>query len=76
MREIRRIFKVLEGHRCPHCKVGIIRKMKSKFGEFYGCSEFPNCAFTEKIPKEIKRELDINHDKKDIVLNMFDCLKK
>ena len=37
--------EIKEGSICPYCNIGTIRKRTSKFGEFYGCDEFPRCAF-------------------------------
>ena len=33
---------------CPLCKAEMIRR-KGKYGEFYGCSNFPGCRGTRKI---------------------------
>ena len=42
------------GRSCPKCKTGELLLRKGKFGEFYGCSEFPTCKYTENVssPKE------------------------
>ncbi|NLZ72574.1 MAG: hypothetical protein GX905_01975 [Bacteroidales bacterium] len=32
---------------CPRCGEQLLRKNKS--GEFFGCSNYPNCTFTKKI---------------------------
>lgn len=38
--------KITTGVRCPKCKVGEIRELKSKKGRiFYGCSKYPECDF-------------------------------
>ena len=37
------------GTLCPKCNVGVMRKRKGKFGEFWGCSEYwsePPCRYT------------------------------
>jgi len=39
-----------EGMQCPECR-GILKVRRSKWGEFYGCSNFPKCRFTKKKPK-------------------------
>ena len=31
---------------CPDCGTGTLRRRSSKFGEFWGCSNFPICRFT------------------------------
>lgn len=33
---------------CPQCE-GELKVRKGKFGDFYGCSNFPDCTYTEKI---------------------------
>ena len=33
---------------CPRCKHTLVKR-NGKFGEFWGCSEFPNCRYTENI---------------------------
>ena len=33
---------------CPKCG-GTLLKRKGRFGEFYGCEEFPRCRFTRNI---------------------------
>ena len=42
------------GRSCPKCKIGELLLRKGKFGEFYGCSGFPTCKYTENVlsPKE------------------------
>ena len=42
------------GRSCPKCKTGELLLRKGKFGEFYGCSKFPTCKYTENVlsPKE------------------------
>ena len=44
------------GHKaeaCPECRIGVLVKRTSKFGEFWGCSEFRGkgvgCEFTRHI---------------------------
>ena len=34
---------------CPECKVGIKRLQSSPHSQFYGCSTFPACRWTEKV---------------------------
>lgn len=36
-----------ELEKCPKCN-GCLVKRKGKFGEFYGCSNYPKCRFTKK----------------------------
>ena len=33
---------------CPYCKAELILR-KGKYGEFYGCSNYPKCRFTKKL---------------------------
>ena len=33
---------------CPKCGASLVRK-KGKYGDFYGCSNYPNCKFTKQI---------------------------
>jgi DNA helicase IV len=35
---------------CPKCGVGVLREKNGKFGWFLGCSVYPACQYTEKIP--------------------------
>ena len=37
------------GRSCPKCKIGELLLRKGKFGEFYGCSGFPTCKYTENV---------------------------
>ena len=37
------------GRVCPKCKTGELLLRKGKFGEFYGCSGFPTCKYTENV---------------------------
>jgi DNA helicase-4 len=34
---------------CPQCRNGKLRKRSGKFGEFIGCSNFPNCKYRRKF---------------------------
>ena len=34
---------------CPKCGKGILQKRNGKFGEFYGCTNYPNCRFTKTV---------------------------
>ena len=37
-----------ENKQCPYCKSQLVLR-KGKYGEFYGCSNFPACKYTQKI---------------------------
>lgn len=41
--------KVKSG-KCPRCG-GVLVERNGKFGNFYGCSNYPKCKFTQNIPK-------------------------
>lgn len=36
---------------CPYCKAPLVLR-KGKFGEFYGCSNYPKCRYTLKTDRE------------------------
>ncbi len=40
-----------ETKNCPKCKATLVLR-KSIYGQFYGCSNYPKCRYTEKIKKE------------------------
>lgn len=42
----------LIGTTCPKCHHGTLVLKKSRFGSFYGCSDFPKCRYTQKIGKK------------------------
>ncbi len=33
---------------CPYCKAPLVLR-KGKFGDFYGCSNYPKCRYTQKL---------------------------
>lgn len=39
-----------EQKKCPYCKGNLIKRA-GKYGEFYGCQNYPKCKFTQKIIK-------------------------
>lgn len=45
---IEELKEAIENSKCPRCKSNLILK-KSKYGEFYGCENYPNCKFTKRI---------------------------
>ncbi len=49
---------------CPKCKNGVLKVRKSVYGTFLGCSNFPKCRYTQKIPQEPAKE-DFKKKKKD-----------
>ena len=36
----------LSGELCPQCGRGVLLKRSGKYGEFYGCSNYPSCRYT------------------------------
>lgn len=49
--------KLSEGDKCYYCSKGIMVIRQSKFGEFLGCNQYPNCA-GKKIIKVEKDPLE------------------
>ena len=46
----------INGGLCPACgssdkikNKGVLRKINGKFGDFLGCSRYPDCKFTKKL---------------------------
>ncbi|HOK55767.1 MAG TPA: topoisomerase DNA-binding C4 zinc finger domain-containing protein [bacterium] len=39
---------IIEDKRCPLCN-GQLTLIKGKYGIFIGCSNYPNCTYTERI---------------------------
>ena len=37
--------------KCPMCEDGYLVKRESKYGEFFGCSNYPKCNYTKHIKK-------------------------
>lgn len=46
--ELAKIQNEIKLELCPRCG-GELKKRNGRFGEFYGCSNFPNCRFTKNI---------------------------
>ena len=42
------IDDIKEQNLCPYCKTPLVLR-KGKYGDFYGCSNYPKCKFTKKI---------------------------
>ena len=47
IKNIKKMLKDIENNICPRCESELILK-NGKYGEFYGCSNYPNCKFTKK----------------------------
>ena len=43
---------IIEVQLCPKCSKELTKK-RGKYGEFYGCTGFPTCRYTEKIKREL-----------------------
>lgn len=41
---------------CPECSKPLTER-KSKHGEFWGCTNYPTCKYTQKVPKSYKPQL-------------------
>lgn len=49
VKEIKKdIDDVKKQNLCPYCKIPLVLR-KGKYGEFYGCSNYPKCKYTRKI---------------------------
>jgi ssDNA-binding Zn-finger/Zn-ribbon topoisomerase 1 len=35
--------------KCPRCGIGVLKKRNGKYGQFWGCNEYPNCRYTAKL---------------------------
>lgn len=44
-------FPVKQGSVCPYCREGHVVLRKGRWGEFYGCENYPACPFTQPIDK-------------------------
>ena len=49
--DLRNKKTALEQGFCPQCGGRIVLR-KGLYGEFYGCSNFPNCRYTRNIPRQ------------------------
>ena len=47
VQEIRELKDSIENHICPRCGAELVLK-KGKYGEFWGCSNYPRCRFVKK----------------------------
>jgi DNA topoisomerase I len=44
--------KIVEGRVCPKCGKPLVYR-KGKYGEFVGCSDYPNCTYIEKEKPDV-----------------------
>ena len=54
------------GELCPECNSPLVIR-KGKFGEFVACSDYPNCKYVKKEPREEKVIIDCPNCKGKIV---------
>lgn len=67
-----------EIYNCPWCEDGILRIIKGKNGNFYGCSNFSSgCKFTTQITKDGKPDFEKKEQipKADNQTTNYDCPK-
>jgi len=43
-----KLHHIEEAEICPQCG-GVLRRRSGKFGDFYGCTNFPQCRFTRNV---------------------------
>jgi len=55
-------FDINEGDQCPYCQFGEIVIRSGKFGRFFGCTQYPRCAFIQQIKESNGNYLDIQAD--------------
>jgi ssDNA-binding Zn-finger/Zn-ribbon topoisomerase 1 len=36
-------------NQCPRCNKGLLKLREGKYGQFYGCSNYPNCKFVQAV---------------------------
>lgn len=46
--EMGKLDNKVEAEVCPQCG-GVLKLRSGKFGQFYGCSNFPQCRFTRNV---------------------------
>ncbi len=45
---VRKTQRQIENNICPRCNAPLVLR-KGKYGDFYGCSNYPNCTFTKQL---------------------------
>jgi DNA helicase-4 len=40
--------------KCPKCKTGTLKMIPGQYGDFIGCTAYPECRHKDKIPKVAK----------------------
>ncbi|MBU1901445.1 topoisomerase DNA-binding C4 zinc finger domain-containing protein [Patescibacteria group bacterium] len=56
---------------CPSCKKGLLVARTGKYGNFIGCSNFPNCKHTENIEQHIDNVKNAKTEHKIAVKKQF-----
>ena len=51
---VKKVVKEPQGRKCPECGSLLVLR-KGKYGNFYGCSNYPKCKHIEQIKKEYKK---------------------
>ncbi|MCF6767598.1 topoisomerase DNA-binding C4 zinc finger domain-containing protein [Thiotrichales bacterium 19S11-10] len=41
---------------CPKCQTGKLKKRSGKFGQFLGCSKYPDCCYTLTVGNSLKND--------------------
>lgn len=49
--------------KCPQCE-GILMRRKGKYGDFWGCNQYPKCTYTEKVELNNNSSITIKDDEK------------
>lgn len=57
--------KLLRSEPCPKCASPVALR-EGKFGQFWGCCNFPNCRYTASVPQETVQETD------EVLAGMFE----
>ena len=55
-------FDIDQGDKCPYCQIGMMVIRAGKFGRFFGCTQYPRCAFIQQIKEGEGNNLDIQAD--------------
>ncbi|MBS3108056.1 DNA topoisomerase I [Candidatus Woesearchaeota archaeon] len=63
-KEVKEIEAGIVEKECPKCKEGKLVLRKSVYGQFFGCSRFPKCRYTERLNDMPKKE-DFKKPKKE-----------
>ncbi len=72
------LLKSREGKKCPVCKIGTMIRKEGKFGEFLGCSKYPNCKHSAPLTplKVTKKKKGFYKKGKLVILKPKKLIKK